>query len=204
MADWHVIENSGRTLVALIERRLKRAGIMNVTVGLVTAAGFEKLAVAGQPHISLFLFQIAGNPEMRNLPETIFPDGTRARQPLPLELSYLVTAWGVRTADTLADDMLAAAEEARLLGLVLQACYDGAELSRGELVEDLGTAAWATSDALQVAMQTLPVDQHYRIWDAAELGYRLSLVYRVRVASLEPTPPVPSPPVTDAALEMAE
>lgn len=203
MADWHVIENSGRTLVALIERRLTRAGISNVVVSVVTARGFEKLAATSKPHISLFLFQISGNPEMRNLPQTIFPDGTLARQPLPLELSYLVTAWGVRKADTLGDDVLAAAEEARLFGLVLQACYDGAELSRAELVEDTGAPAWSASDALQVTMQTLPIDQHYRLWDAAELGYHLSLVYRVRVASLEPTPPIPAPPVTDATLEMA-
>ena len=52
-------------------------------------------------------------------------------------------------------------------------------------------------------METLPIDAHYRIWDAAELGYHLSLVYRVRVASLDPAPLAPPPPVVEASLGMA-
>jgi hypothetical protein len=201
VADWHVIENTGRTLVSLIERRIAREGIANVTVSLVTAAAFGALATTAGAVITLFLYQIGGNAELRNLPPRILPDGTRQRQPLPLELNYLVTAWGVRNGDDVAHDTVAAQEEARLMGLVLQAFYDAGEIGRGELVG--APATWAPEDALQVSMQSLPIDAHYRIWDAAELGYRLSLVYRVRVASLEPTPQQPGPPVTDAALEVA-
>lgn len=203
MADWHVVEYTGRTLVGMVERRLAALAIGNVGVGLVTAAAFPALATTSSPFISLFLYQIGGNPELRNLPASILPDGTRQRQSLPLELNYLVTAWGVRNGDDLPSESLAAQEEARLLGIVMQSCYDNAELGRAELFETPPPAipVWAPHDGLQIVMQTLPIDAHYRIWDAAELGYRLSLVYRVRVASLEPSLPPPGPPVTEAALE---
>lgn len=201
MADWRVVENTGRTLVRLIEQRVAALGIPGVTVGLTTTAAFEPLASTAVPFISLLLFQISGNPEMRNRPRTILPNGSTRRQPLPLELCYLITAWGVRAADDPIADGVAAGEEARLLGATMQALYDHAEVGRAELFEAPAIPVWAPGDGLQILMETLPVDQHYRIWDAAELGYRLSLVYRVRVASLDPSQPPPVPPVVEATLE---
>jgi hypothetical protein len=203
MADWHVVENTGRTLVTLIEQRVAALAIPNVTVGLVTTAAFPTLAGAAAPFISLLLYQINGNSELRNLPEAVLPDGTRRRQSLPLELCYLITAWGVRAANDIASDSLATREEARLLGVVMQALYENAEIGRAELFETVGVPVWGPYDGLQIVMETLPVDQHYRIWDAAELGYRLSVPYRVRVASLEPAVLQSSVPVSSADLAAA-
>lgn len=185
MASWQVVENTGLTLVALLQRRVAALGLAGVQVGLVTAAAFATLASTATPFISVFLYHISGNAEMRNQLMRTRPDGTLQRQPLPLELSYLVTAWGVRAEDV-ASDSLAAQEEARMLGAVLQACYENAELGRADLVDSAVQPVWADNDSLQITMESLPVETHYRIWDAAELGYRLSLVYRVRVAGLEP------------------
>lgn len=201
MADWRVVENAGRTLVRLLEQRLALLGIAGVSVGTVTAAAFPALGATAAPFVSLFLYQISGNPELRNRPQTVLPDGSYRRQALPLELCYLVTAWGVRVPDDIASDALAAREEARLLGAVMQAFYDGAEVGRGELFEQPAVPVWAPGDGLQITMETLPIDAHYRIWDAAELGYHLSLVYRVRVAGLDPLPAPPAPPVVEARLE---
>ena len=203
MADFRLIDRTGRTLVGLIERQLFDLGIVNVSVGVVSAGIFATLGSAANAFISIFLYQVAGNAELRNFNETQFTDGTRGRQPLPLELSYLITAWGVRTPADIASDSQAAAEEARLLGAVLQALYDHAELGRSELSDVAGPPVWASYDGLQIALMTLPVDTQYRIWDAAELGYRLSLAYRVRVASLQPAPLLPAAPVVDANLELA-
>ena len=202
MANWRVVEGAGQTLVAVIERKIAQLGIANVTCGVVTAAAFSTLAATAAPFISLFLYQVAGNAELRNFTETIRPDGTRSRQAMPLELNYLITAWGVRNPSDVASDSLASREEARLMGAVLQALYENAELGRAELVESAVAPVWGVTDGLQVALQSLPIDTHYRIWDAAELGYRLSLAYRVRVAALEPDPPVPAPPVVAADMEM--
>jgi hypothetical protein len=203
VANWRLIEGVGQTLVALIDRKIAQLGVANVTCDVVTGAAFTTLASTAAPFISLFLYQINNNAELRNLMETVRPDGSRGRQPLPLELCYLVTAWGVRNPADVASDSLAAREEARLLGVVLQALYENAEVGRGDLVESGAAPVWAVNDSLQVVLQSLPVETHYRIWDAGELGYRLSLSYRVRVTSLEPDAVRATPPVVEAGLEMA-
>lgn len=184
----------------LLERRIAQLAFPNVGVGLVTASAFPTLAETDDPFISLFLFQIAGNAEMRNRRQALNPDGSYRRQSLPLELCYLVTAWGVRADEDVASDSAAAAEEARLLGAVMQSFYDNAEVGRGDLFEQPAIPVWEPHDGLQIVMETLPVESHYRIWDAAELGYHLSLVYRARVASLDPVVEPPAPPVLAAEL----
>ena len=104
MADWRVVANTGQTLVRLIERRIAQLGIPNVTVGLVSSSAYPALATTAVPFISLFLYQIGGNAELRNRPQALRPDGSRRRQSLPLELCYLVTAWGVRTPNDVASE----------------------------------------------------------------------------------------------------
>lgn len=203
MAGWRVIEFCGQTLVGLIERNLVRLGVANVGVGVVTASSFSSLATTGTPFISLFLYQVDTNAEMRNWTQALLPDGTPVRQPLPLELNYLITAWGVRQPNDTESDGLAAREEARMLGAVLQALYENAEITRGGLAESGGAPEWAATDGIQVILQSLPVETYYRIWDAGEIGYRLSLAYRLRVTSLAPPLPPPAPIVVDAGLEMA-
>jgi hypothetical protein len=108
----------------------------------------------------------------------------------------------VRQPNDPASDGLAAREEARLLGAVLQALYENAEVGRAELAEFGIAPEWSDIDSLQVVLRSLPVETHYRIWDASELGYRLSLAYAVRVTSIAPPLPPPAPIVIDAGLEL--
>jgi hypothetical protein len=188
MASWQVIEYTGRTIKQLIERRvallLPFAGI---NVYLATVANFDQFANTKTPIITLFLYSIVDNPQMRNAAERRFPDGTRARQPLPLELCYMITAWGVRNADTPDADQQAAEEEHRMLGLVMEALYDGAELGRADLIDDgaLGPV-WMPIDSMQIVLDSLPIEDQYRIWDSGESPYRLSITYRARVMALDP------------------
>jgi hypothetical protein len=202
MASWQVIETTGLTLVSLLQRRVDLLGLAGVDVGLVTAAAFRNLANTATPFISVFLFQVSGNAELRNQMMRTRADGTRQRQPLPLELSYLITPWGVRNGDDAASDSFAAREEARLLGAVMQACYENAEVGRAELVDSALQPVWGDRDSLQIVLESLPIETHYRIWDAGELGYRLSAVYRLRVASLEPLALEAGARVTEADLAM--
>jgi hypothetical protein len=96
-------------------------------------------------------------------------------------------------------DPTATFEEHRLLGVVIQALYEQAEVGRAELFEDAATAtAWGDGDSLQIVMQNLSTDELSRIWDAGELAYQLSAAYIVRVLRLDPldvmrTGPVKAP-----------
>lgn len=201
MADWHVIERTVQTLVRLLEQRVNQAGITGLTVQPVTTVSFKGLASSTSPVITLFLYQVTENPEMRNAPHSVSPDGIRRRQPLVLELCYLVTPWGSRRSDSISDDSMASLEEARLLGLIFQAFYDHAEVGTSDLFEDATVPVWRAGDNLQIILESLPVEDHYRIWDASELGYRLSLTYRVRVAHLDSAKDLLAPPVVESTFE---
>lgn len=200
MAGWRVIERTGQTLTRLIERRLTLAGVTGVTARLATTASFGTLAASESPVISVLLYQVSENPERRNAAQIGLEDGRRLRQPLALELCYLITPWGSRGEDT-DSDILAAQEEARLLGLILQALYDGAEIGTGDLFDDPVLPVWRAGENLQVILESLPLEDHYRIWDASELGYRLSLTYRVRVAYLDSVEETLAPLVTEGTFE---
>jgi hypothetical protein len=205
VADWGVIEATARTLVRLLEQRLRQAAITGVDILPLTTASFSDLAFSTSPVISLLLYQVMENPELRNRPRRVHPDGRTQRQPLALELCYLVTPWGSRSSDpSVDDDSRAALEEASLLGLILQAFYDHAEVGTADLFEDPARPVWRAGDNLQIVLESLPVEDHYRIWDASELGYRLSVTYRVRVASLDSAEIRHEPPVVEATFEGSE
>lgn len=198
MANWRLIERTGQTLTRLLDQRLSLAGIPGVDVMTVSTGAFTDLAATANPVISLLLYQVTENTERRNALKRVLPDGTRQRQPLALELCYLVTPWGARPSPSAAHDAVAAAEEARLLGLILQTFYANAELGTGDLFEDPAVPVWNVGDGLQILLESLPVEDQYRIWDASELGYRISVTYRVRVANLEALAQPAGPPVVEA------
>lgn len=187
MATWQLVEYVSRTMVKLIETHL---GLIlpgnTIDVRIATPHAFADLKNVTTPTISVFLYRACEQTEMRNSPQARMPDGTMRRQPLALELYYLVTTWGARGNDAANNDAAAAMEEHSLLGAVFQAFYDHAEVSRAELYEDpTRPLVWGPNDSLQIVLDTLPIEDLYRIWDAGELYYQLSATYRARVLSLE-------------------
>ena len=185
MASWQLIERTGQTLARLLEQRITALGIGGLQVMNVSTGAFDDLASSSSPVITLMLYQVMENAELRNQRKRVLADGRLQRQPLALELCYLITPWGARASTSAADDALAAAEEARLLGLIMQTFYTNAELGTADLFEDPAVPVWRAGDGLQIVLESLPVEDHYRIWDASELGYRASLTYRVRVGALD-------------------
>lgn len=185
MATADVIKDMGETLLAVL-----RAGIPSVDPTLITVATpdeFEALREPAKPSITVFLYRIAVNPTLRNDPRRLHPDGSIVRQPLPLELSFLITAWAKDTRD-----------ELRITGRILQVLYEHAELGAAHLV---GTS-WDKNDTVQLVLESLPLEDHYRIWDANDVPYRLSLTYLARVIGIAPAEGIKPPPVVDAQLRM--
>jgi len=188
MASWELIESVGRTLVRMLQQHVDAVlPLAHVHVQLATTKLFKALETTHTPTITVFLYRAMENPELRNAPRRVLADGSTTRAFLPLELCYLVTPWGVRQDNTPDSDTLAAQEEHRLLGIILQAFYDHAEIVRSELVEDPGQQIWEALDNVQLVHESLPIEDHYRIWDSGELDYRVSATYRVRVLGLEPS-----------------
>lgn len=135
------------------------------------------------PTVTIFLYRIALSSEMRNAPPRTLPDGRVTRASLPLELYYLITPWATVTRD-----------EHRILGRIMQVLYDNAELGPAQLQGD----SWGPGDSVQIMLDSLPLDDHYRIWDSTNLPYRLSLTYLVRIIGIEPAEVFTQVPVVEA------
>jgi hypothetical protein len=202
LATWQLIEHTSETLVRLLQAHVDASmPTGNVLVQNATAGSFTDLRSTARPVITVFLYRVVENTEQRNAPPKRRPDGSVVRQPMVVELCYLITPWGARLTTAPDVDAAAAFEEHRLLGLVLQAFYDHAEIGRSELFEDPDPTqprVWGPVDSIQLVHETLPIEDLYRIWDASELSYRLSATYRARVLGLESATAQATSPVVDA------
>ena len=198
MASWAAIEAVSLTLLGILDRHLKAALGAGVGVELITPASFDRLASSPSAAVSLFLYRVEENRVVRNQSRRMASSGGHTHQVLPIDLCYLVTAWASRpgTAVTAAADAAASREEHRMLGLVLQALTANAELGASELVEpDPANPVFCATDDVQVILESLPLEDHYRIWDPDESPYRLSLTYRVRLVGIDPAGVTPVPRV---------
>jgi len=203
LAHWAAIERISLTLRDLLRRRSVEGIPGTVRVHLVTPASFQQLGTATTATITLFLYQVTENAEMRNQVMRRLPDGRESRQPVPLELCYLITAWAGRSSTQLSieSDEAAAREESRLLGFVVQTLSDHALLTASQLSEaDPENPVFGPDDSVQIIFDPLSIEDHYRIWDASELGYRLSLTYRVRVVRIDSAVFLEPARVTEATL----
>lgn len=202
MATWQLIEHASETLRRILQARVDaEPSTTGVIVQIATTTTFNDLKTSLKPHITIFLYRIVENSELRNSPQRRLSDGSLQRQPMVVDLCYLITPWGARPDTTPPVDQQACREEHQLLGLILQAFYDHAEIGRSELYEDPDPTkprVWGAVDSMQLIMESLPVEDMYRIWDPGELPYRLSAAYRVRVLGLESSVVRKGPPVVDA------
>jgi hypothetical protein len=186
MASANVIHDMSETLVHLLRTSIPPAMVDPSRIYVTTPDEFETLQKPGQPHITLFLYRIAENPQMRNRPRRFDPKtGATTKDLLPLELNYLVTAWAKDTRD-----------ELRIIGHIAQTYYDHAEIGPA----DLRGGSWDPDDCVQLVFDSLPLEDHYRIWDSAEVAYRLSLTYQARVVGIAPTVAIIEPPVVVARI----
>jgi hypothetical protein len=186
MAGADAVRDVAETLVFLL-----RAGIPSLDPAKITVAtpdAFEDLRDPLKPNITVFLYRIGVNPTMRNNPRRMRPDGHLQPTPLPVELSFLITAWAKDTRD-----------ELRIVGRILQVLYDHRELGGADLI---GTS-WEPDDSVQLILESLPLEDHYRIWDANEVPYRLSLTYMARVIGLSSMETLIVPPIVNADLKVA-
>lgn len=204
MGSWQLVEYTSRTVLGLIQSHLD--AVMpghQVDVKLATPHAFPTNKNLRRSAITLFLYRVFEHAELRNSVQRRFADGTMRRQPLAIECCYLVTTWGARSNDPAGNDESAAFEEHKLLGLAMQALYDRGEVSRAELYEDLARpTVWGERDALQISLDSLPIEDLYRIWDSSEIPYQLSATYRVRVLGLDSSEVLRAPPVVDAQVRV--
>ena len=141
--------------------------------------------------LTLFLYEIAQDPSVRNRPPIREVDATGyqiRKPPMGVLLRYLVTAWG--------GDRIT---EQRMLGRVLQVLYDHAVLSGADLTGGVA----GTRDSIKVTLASLTLEEKSRVWYAIQKPYRVSLNYEVRVANIDAEITEDAPPVSARVLDQA-
>lgn len=142
----------------------------------------------GGNQVNLFLYQTSVNPAWRNqdLPRQV-RNGESGRPPLPLDLRYLMTAFG-------ADDEGAGILAHRLLGRAMSLLHDYALLDRADIQLALaGNDLYDQIELVHVIPHPMPTDEISRLWTAFQTAYRISASYQVSVVLIESNKPISSP-----------
>jgi hypothetical protein len=136
------------------------------------------------PTVTVFLYHVAINAELRNNTPRLLGGGEIARPILPIELRYLITPWTSEVIDG-----------HRILGHVMRRLGSFQTMERKVLFGD----SWDEDDTVQLLPENLPVDEYHDIWDPAEIPYKLSMSYLARVIGLDSGEQDDFPIVTSAS-----
>jgi Pvc16 N-terminal domain len=147
--------------------------------------------------LNLFLYQILPNAAWRNrdMPRQVQP-GETAIPPLPLNLYYLITAFGRQ-------DDSAQPFSHQVLGKAMSLLHDHCLLSAADIQSATSGSLPQTDldkqiERVRITLQPLSVEDISKLWTGFATQYRLSAGYEVAVALIESTrgPRTPLPVLT--------
>lgn len=172
-----VIHDVGLTLIELLRSELGGPGNLVPNpdhIALMSPVDAE----AERIRLTLFLYSVTPTAELRNAELPPAHPGPSRRNPLPLDLYYLMTSFA---PDTIQDPTDRTLEAHRLLGTAMQVMYDHGTLSGSLLRGDL-----ALDERLRLTLQPITVEDLTRIWSVfPDNAYRASVSYLVTPARIE-------------------
>lgn len=189
-----------RTLRKLLEDAIKQEDLSTLPIDIrpsseveVTTAPLDKARDSNSTknQLNLFLYQGITNASWRNqdLAQQIKP-GETGFPPLPLNLHYLVTAYGESNKDQISQI---------LLGIAALALHDQTTLSRAGIESALAASQLQNQvERVRITPHSLSSEEMSKLWMIFQTPYRLSLAYEVSVVLIESTRPTrtPSPVLT--------
>lgn len=136
--------------------------------------------------LNLFLYQVLPNAAWRNrdMPRQVQP-GETGMPPLPLNLYYLITAFGL-------DDDPTQLLSHQVLGKAMSLLHDHSVLSASD-IQSATSGALSDCDLdkqierVRITLQPLSVEDISKLWTGFATQYRLSAAYEVAVALIEST-----------------
>ena len=135
--------------------------------------------------INLFLYRTSIDAAWRNQDPTGIRPGESGQPPLPLVLSYLMTAYGEDDDEVLAH---------RLLGAGMQVLNDQPLLSGDAIAAALsGSGLEDQPDRVRITPHPIPMDEISRLWATFSTGYRISVSYDAAVVLIDNTQPLRAP-----------
>lgn len=171
------------TLTNMLQSAVSADGV--VSSGKVTAHAPDvaRQGTTGN-QVNLFLYRISIDAAWRNQDPPSIRPGEIAQPPLPLVLSYLITAFGEN------DDEISAH---RLLGIAMGVLNDTPVLPRSLIASALpapGSGLEQQVEQVRITPDPRPQDEISRMWTTFGTGYRLSVSYDASVVLIDSKRPV--------------
>ena len=176
------------TVMTMMQTQIANDAV--VSGGKVTALPPDKARTVGTGNqINLFLYRISIDAAWRNMDPPVIRPGETGLPPLPLVLSYLVTAYGDNDDEILAQ---------RLLGIAMSVLNDQPVLARSMIAsitskEAAGSGLESQVELIRFIPDPRPMDEISRMWTTFGTGYRLSVSYDAAVVLIDSTTPPSAP-----------
>lgn len=176
MSEYKVINAVSKTLKELLWSMIRNDSTISGIIGSEQQISFEppfKLVKDTEPdqnYLSLYLYRVIENSDMKNRP--LEPKDTNLLQypPLSLNLFYLITPL-TKSADN----------GYKLLGKTMQILYDSA-IVKGPALQDILAN---TAEELRIILNPISMEDITKLWSSFMRPYRLSLSYEVKVVYID-------------------
>lgn len=175
MATYRAIAATGLAIRGFLESSCPVSEFPNAQFELYRPNNFDSPMEIG---ISLYLYRVQINTSKRNLPPFVAPDGKRYRPPLPLDLCYMMTAWG-QTAEV----------QQRLLGWAMRELENTPILPSNLLnhyVQETDT--FRPAETVELICETISWQDMNTLWDgfkANKTNQHLSVTYVARMLLID-------------------
>jgi hypothetical protein len=144
---------------------------------------FQGAATQFSYGVSIYLHRVEFNTSRRNQPPRVAPDGTKFRPSTPLDLHFLITAWG-RTAD----------EQMEIMGWTIRTLQDTTELPAGLLNRfsgDRQPQVFSDSEGAELVAEILTPQDFVNIWGNSLANQQPSISYVARLVLIDSETEIP-------------
>jgi hypothetical protein len=177
VASYQAIAAVSRAIRGLLDLACPRPEFEGAQFKVYQANDFQSPMDEG---VSLYLYRVSSS-SRRNLPSRIGPNGETYRPPLPLDLYYMLTAWG-RTFE----------KQQGLLGFCIRELGNVPILPSG-LLNHFGPErdVFREDEAVELVFEPLSLQDFSNIWEPLKPNLQPSATYVARMVSIESTVEVP-------------
>jgi hypothetical protein len=168
------IAATSEAIVSLLEHAMPSSEFVNLPVKPYATGDFASPMSEG---VSVHLYGVDIDASRRNSPWRVGEDGRRRRGALPLELRYMVTAWGGEVL-----------KQQRLLGWATRVLHDTPILPAGLLNHGGPDAAtFGPDEQVELIWEAISRSDFSDLWEMAKTRRQPSATYLARTVEIEST-----------------
>lgn len=188
MATYYAISAVGQAIVALLKTGRTAPELANADIKLFHIRDFQKGLEEG---VSVYLYRVTVSGARRSLPPTYSPSGRPRRQPLPVDLYYLLTPWA-KTAEM----------QHLILAWAMRTIEDSPTFP-ASLLNSHVPDSFRPDESVCLIHDTVSVQDMSYIWEVGKANMQTSATFVARVVAIDSLveQPEPGPPVQTRVFE---